>query len=209
MRFVTEVEPCLHFLRDELDRWLQSIAKHVLPPLNGGMPWGIPIPCPAGPGGAIGVRDSRVMDRPLLLRGGADGSSEQKNDLEIALKFVLTMKRQCALYLYATTKAIEFTPMGSPTMICEDETDIHRYMDSVETLFSATFNTFNELLSRDAVHRRVGMRMTAEEYYDLNTFDRVHKLIRFIILVFQVLCQTQSAFKNVPVPARLEAHVQG
>ena len=144
-----------------------------------------------------------------MRNGGRATGGQQREDLETALKFTLVMKRQCGLYLYATTKALEFPHMGPSTIICDEETDIHKYSDSVENLFYAAFNTFSELLSRDAVHRRVGMRMSSEEYVDLNMFDRVHKLIRFIMLVFQVLCQTQSAFKNVAIPPRMEEHVQG
>jgi len=145
----------------------------------------------------------------MLGGGGPAGGSQEKQDLETALRFILVLKRQCGLYLYSTTKAIEFPSMGPPTMVCDEETDIFKYTESTESLFYATFNTFSELLTRDAVHRRVGMRMSSEEYLDLGMYDRVHKIIRFIVLVFQVLCSTQSAFKNIPIPPRVEAHVQG
>jgi hypothetical protein len=98
--------------------------------------------------------------------------------------------------------------MGSPTVLCEDETDIYKYTESADKLFQATFNTFSELLTRDAVHKRVGMRMNTEEYADLGMFDKVHKLIRYISMVFGMLCAIQSAFKNLGFPAKLEAHVQ-
>lgn len=204
------IQPLMRFLQAESDRWSRLIINRVLSFLKRAFPWAAPCPCPAGAGGWIASRPREAVQGPLLMRGGrGEAGPEQRADLEEAIRFVLTMKRQCGIYLYSTTKAAEFIYMGSPTMVCEDEADIHKYMDSVESLFSATFNTFNELLCRDAVHRRVGMRMTAEEYYDLNMFDRVHKLIRFILLVFQVLCQTQTAFKNVPIPARLEMHISG
>jgi hypothetical protein len=93
--------------------------------------------------------------------------------------------------------------------MCDDETDIHKYSDSPDKLFQATFNTFSELLSRTAVHKRVGMRMSTEEYADLVMFDKVHKLIRYISMVYGMLCAAQSAFKNLGFPAKLEAHVQG
>ena len=190
-------------IETKLSRWFRRIR---IPQLSSGEPWELLQPCPVG----WGSFSPPALSRTLFMQGsGVGGGGGQKEDLEAALRFTLVLKRQCGIYLYATTKAVEFIYMDSPTMVCEDETDIHKYTGSVETLFSATFNTFNELLCRDAVHRRVGMRMTAEEYYDLNMYDRVHKLIRFIMLVFQVLCQTQTAFKNIAVPSRLETHISG
>jgi len=186
---------------------VDTVAARVLQYLGGAFPFATPglIPCPAGPGVA-----SPLHGVNLAFMMGAPGSAGSRDmaDLELALKFILRLKRQCVLYLYANTKAIEFTSIGSQTVMCEDETEIYKYTGSVDQLFQATFNTFSELLSRDAVHKRVGMRMSAEEYADLMMFDKVHKLIRYIHMVFGMLCSIQSAFKNLGFPGRLETHVQ-
>lgn len=193
-------------VRDSWERW-----KHMVPPGAGEVPGLFLEPCPAVGVPARYGGGCPAAPRPLLAVGGAGatGGTQEKADLEAAIRFLLTLRRQCGMYLYATTKALEFPYMGSPTIVVYDETDIYKFTESVESLFLAAFNTFSELLSRDAVHKRVGIRLNTEEYYDLAMFDRVHKLILSILIVFQVLCQSQTAFRNVHIPARLEAHAQG
>jgi hypothetical protein len=175
----------------------------------------VSLPVPPGPGfefcpAPAGFPAERAAAGrvSLMLGGSSGGGSQEMADLETALKFILQLKRQCVLYLYANTKAVEFPVLGSRNVICDEESDIHKYTDSPDRLFQATFNTFSELLSRSAVHKRVGMRMSTEEYADLGMFDKVHKLIRYISMVYGMLCSTQSAFKNLGFPAKLEAHVQ-
>lgn len=144
--------------------------------------------------------------RPAMLGGGgASGSEHQEELLITTLDFILRLKKQCGMYLNANVKAYEFPAMGSKSVIVSDRGDMYKYAGDPDKLFIATFNTLSELISRDQVMKRLGLRLSTEEFSDLGLMDRTEKIMRKVVMIYQILCSNQSSFKNLRLPGKIES----